>query len=265
MMREGIGDWPGAKWSDDLAAHRVDRRGVPMPIGVPSNQSDWILRSHGQAPIHTESVQLNLVVAQCLCRRPSIKADGATKHRLHRMAFSNTDHGELRGQPMITRSAGDSTLVVLPPARRGRTVTKDGPDPIDVFVGHRLRQARRLAGLSQDELGDAIGVSFQAVQKYEQGENRISASRLARAAKVLSLPIAFFFPESDQVSEPPSPNEMFSRDERELVRSYRELDGDEKRHHIFLAVKNLSVACTAKPGQATKLGSATKDNGVDVD
>ncbi|HUB96285.1 MAG TPA: helix-turn-helix transcriptional regulator, partial [Stellaceae bacterium] len=53
--------------------------------------------------------------------------------------------------------------------RPRRTVREHGPDPVDVHVGRRLRQARLLAGLSQEELGDGIGVSFQAVQKYEQG------------------------------------------------------------------------------------------------
>ena len=77
--------------------------------------------------------------------------------------------------------------------RRRRTVREHGPDPVDVHVGKRLRQARLLAGLSQEELGDGIGVSFQAVQKYEQGENRLSASRLFRAATLLQQPVAFFF------------------------------------------------------------------------
>src|SRR5215469_959027 len=74
-----------------------------------------------------------------------------------------------------------------------RTVREHGPDPIDVHVGQRLRQARLLAGLSQEELGVGIGVSFQAVQKYEHGENRLSASRLFRAAKLLDRPVSFFF------------------------------------------------------------------------
>src|SRR5271154_7637768 len=81
--------------------------------------------------------------------------------------------------------------------RPRRTVREHGPDPVDVHVGKRLRQARLLAGLSQEELGDGIGVSFQAVQKYEQGENRLSASRLFRAAKLLDRPVSFFFDELD--------------------------------------------------------------------
>jgi len=79
--------------------------------------------------------------------------------------------------------------------RRRRTIREHGPDPVDVHVGRRLRQARFLAGMSQEELGAGIGVSFQAVQKYEHGENRLSASRLFKAARLLDRPISFFFEE----------------------------------------------------------------------
>lgn len=77
------------------------------------------------------------------------------------------------------------------------TVREDGPDPIDVHVGHCLRQARLIAGMSQNELGAGIGVSFHAVQKYEQGENRVSASRLFKAAQLLKGPVSFFFADLD--------------------------------------------------------------------
>ncbi|GAA0590412.1 helix-turn-helix transcriptional regulator [Caenispirillum bisanense] len=67
------------------------------------------------------------------------------------------------------------------------------PDPIDVNVGVRLRLRRTLLGMTQQQLGDAIGVTFQQVQKYERGTNRISASRLYDMACVLGVPVAFFF------------------------------------------------------------------------
>src|ERR1700733_2077463 len=104
--------------------------------------------------------------------------------------------------------------------RLRRTVREHGPDPVDVHVGRRLRQARLLAGLSQEELGDGIGVSFQAVQKYEQGENRLSASRLYRAAKLLEQSVAFFFDALE--GEPPTgATTVFTRDEIDLVRHFR--------------------------------------------
>jgi len=73
----------------------------------------------------------------------------------------------------------------------------DTTDPVDLFVGERLKAARLQAGLTQAELGRAMNLSFQQVQKYERGTNRISASMLVRAAKALDVPAADFFPPED--------------------------------------------------------------------
>lgn len=70
---------------------------------------------------------------------------------------------------------------------------KKAPDPIDVHAGHRLRQRRNEIGLSQERLGERVGITFQQIQKYEKGTNRISASRLKKIAEVLSVPVAFFY------------------------------------------------------------------------
>lgn len=67
------------------------------------------------------------------------------------------------------------------------------PNPIDRHVGGRVRMQRMLAGVSQEKLGEALGLTFQQVQKYEKGTNRISASRLQQIAKMLGVPVAFFF------------------------------------------------------------------------
>ncbi|WFS69566.1 helix-turn-helix transcriptional regulator (plasmid) [Agrobacterium leguminum] len=67
------------------------------------------------------------------------------------------------------------------------------PDNIDVDVGTKIKLRRRLVGMSQESLGAAIGVTFQQVQKYEKGMNRVGASRLARIAEVLGVPVSFFF------------------------------------------------------------------------
>lgn len=66
-------------------------------------------------------------------------------------------------------------------------------DPIDLHVGQRLRMRRMMTGLSQEKLGNAIGVSFQMVQKYERGDCRVGASRLMKIAQALTVPVAFFF------------------------------------------------------------------------
>lgn len=76
--------------------------------------------------------------------------------------------------------------------RRGRPKS-DGPDPVDVHVGERIRLRRALLCMSQGALGESIGVTFQQVQKYERGVSRISASRLLRIGGALNVPMSFFF------------------------------------------------------------------------
>jgi transcriptional regulator with XRE-family HTH domain len=68
--------------------------------------------------------------------------------------------------------------------------------PIDQLVGSRVRQRRMALGMSQEKLGEHLGVTFQQVQKYEKGVNRVGASRLQRIAEVLGAPISFFFEEA---------------------------------------------------------------------
>src|SRR5215467_14082693 len=72
-------------------------------------------------------------------------------------------------------------------------MTKKTPNPIDKHVGARVRMRRMMVGMSQEKLGDALGLTFQQVQKYEKGTNRIGASRLQQIASILQVPVAFFF------------------------------------------------------------------------
>src|SRR3954470_4014359 len=71
------------------------------------------------------------------------------------------------------------------------------PNPIDVHVGHKLRARRTLLGLSQEKVGEAMGLTFQQVQKYERGANRIGASRLWDMSRILNCPVSYFFEELD--------------------------------------------------------------------
>ena len=66
------------------------------------------------------------------------------------------------------------------------------PNPVDIHVGGRIRLRRTLLGMSQEKLGKAIGLTFQQVQKYERGTNRVGSSRLFQLAKVLNVPVSFF-------------------------------------------------------------------------
>ncbi len=72
-------------------------------------------------------------------------------------------------------------------------MAKKAPNPIDKHVGSRVRMRRMMLGMSQEKLGDALGLTFQQVQKYEKGTNRIGASRLQQISKTLNVPPSFFF------------------------------------------------------------------------
>src|SRR4051794_36261191 len=77
----------------------------------------------------------------------------------------------------------------------GRMASKGFPNPIDVHVGNRIRLRRTLLGMSQERLAEQIGLTFQQVQKYERGTNRVSSSRLFDLSRVLDVPIRYFFEE----------------------------------------------------------------------
>ena len=72
-------------------------------------------------------------------------------------------------------------------------MTKRTANPIDVHVGHRVRMRRLLLGMSQEKLGEELGLTFQQVQKYEKGANRVSASRLYQMSQILGVPVQFFY------------------------------------------------------------------------
>ncbi len=72
-------------------------------------------------------------------------------------------------------------------------MTKKSPNPIDKHVGSRVRMRRMMVNMSQEKLGEKLGITFQQIQKYEKGTNRIGASRLQQIANVLGVPVGFFF------------------------------------------------------------------------
>src|SRR5215468_9813118 len=85
-------------------------------------------------------------------------------------------------------SSEQSAMAVRLPLAR-----KKAPNPIDQHVGSRVRMRRLMLAMSQEKLGDALGLTFQQVQKYEKGTNRIGASRLEQTSHILQVPVAFFF------------------------------------------------------------------------
>src|SRR6266581_2381815 len=96
-------------------------------------------------------------------------------------------------------------MVISRPVRRLGRQRSEKPNPIDVQVGSRVRLRRNMLGLSQEKLGEAIGLTFQQVQKYERGANRIGASRLHELSRVLDVPVSFFFDDMDPVRAPAIP------------------------------------------------------------
>ena len=137
------------------------------------------------------------------------------------------------------------------------TVLKRGPRPVDVRVGHRVRMRRTLLGMSQTALGDALGLTFQQIQKYERGTNRISASRLYELGQVLDVPVSYFFAEmpaeigdgrrAQGVSEPVEKNPMLKRETLELTRAYyRIVDSTSRKrfHELVRAIAGASKVDT---------------------
>jgi len=130
------------------------------------------------------------------------------------------------------------------------------PNPVDVHVGSRIRLRRTLLGMSQEKLGDAIGLTFQQVQKYERGTNRIGSSRLFQLSKVLNVPISFFFDDMpdnieqrfagmNEAQEPYDEDPLHRRETLELVRAYYRISDANARKRLFELIK--AIADRPKP------------------
>lgn len=95
---------------------------------------------------------------------------------------------------------------------------KKTPNSIDVAVGMKIRQRRMLMGLSQERLGESLGITFQQVQKYEKGTNRVSASKLQAVADTLKVPVSYFFEEVGGQKHEIVPGEVLNRNQIEVVK-----------------------------------------------
>jgi transcriptional regulator with XRE-family HTH domain len=140
-----------------------------------------------------------------------------------------------------------------PVGRPGR-LKSDKPNPIDVQVGSRVRLRRNMLGFSQEKLGEAIGLTFQQVQKYERGANRIGASRLHELSRVLDVPVSFFFDDMDPVRAPAIPggfaepaaeafdsDPMRRRETIELVDAYYTINDPAVRRRLFELARTLAA------------------------
>ena len=134
------------------------------------------------------------------------------------------------------------------------------PSPIDIHVGSRIRLRRTLLGMSQERLGESLGLTFQQVQKYERGVNRVGASRLFDLSRVLDVPISFFFddmPDSLAANFGGMPSRrvggseqqdqfgddtLSRRETLELVRAYYRITDTSIRKRVFELIKSMGPA-----------------------
>lgn len=152
---------------------------------------------------------------------------------------------------------------------RGRTPSGQ-PNPIDVHVGNRIRLRRTLLGLSQEKLATLLGLTFQQVQKYERGTNRVGASRLWDIGKVLEVPVSFFYEDMNKEVASQSPrmfsipdsnpvcfaedNDAFDADPMsrketlELVKAYYKISNRKAAKHLFELIVSMSKTTYDKDG-----------------
>ena len=140
-----------------------------------------------------------------------------------------------------------------------KPVSEDGPDPIDRHVGTRIRGRRVGLRISQTKLGQSIGVTFQQIQKYESGTNRVGASNLFKIAKALGVEVAFFFEGviredisamalaesgglADTPAQPFEVNPMNSREAFELMHNYFRIPDPTVRKRLFQLVRILAFS-----------------------
>lgn len=118
----------------------------------------------------------------------------------------------------------------------------DTPDPVDAYVGLRIRQRRSLLGMSQTVLGDAINLTFQQVQKYERGANRVSASKLYQLAGVLNVTPGWFFEDftAQNTSRSLEADPLIRRDTLELVRNFHAIKDARVRTSVYNMIKSMA-------------------------
>ena len=131
--------------------------------------------------------------------------------------------------------------------------SSSNPDPIDIHVGQRVRTRRNLLSMSQERLADALGITFQQVQKYENGVNRVSSSRLFNISKILGVGIDYFFEGFDESPSTPAlraaeeksealktgDDVMNSRETINLVRHYYAIEDTSVRKKVLEMIKSL--------------------------
>lgn len=127
----------------------------------------------------------------------------------------------------------------------------DQPHPIDVHVGMRLRARRRILGMTQEKLGELLGLTFQQVQKYERGANRIGSSRLFELSQILQTPVSYFFEgmsgETSAAVGVAEPTEAFehdslaSKETQDLLRHYYRIVDQKTRRKLLELIRMIGT------------------------
>ncbi|HUZ32766.1 MAG TPA: helix-turn-helix transcriptional regulator [Xanthobacteraceae bacterium] len=133
-------------------------------------------------------------------------------------------------------------------------IAKKAPNPIDKHVGSRVRMRRMMLGMSQEKLGNSLGLTFQQVQKYEKGTNRIGASRLQQISNILQVPVEFFFEGAPNVggavrpegmAEAPSPayvaDFLATSDGLALTKAFMRIGDSKLRRRIVDLVEQIAL------------------------
>ena len=150
------------------------------------------------------------------------------------------------------------TKIAAKKKQKAAAIEEGQPDPIDIHVGRRMRQRRILVGMSQEKLGESVGLTFQQIQKYERGTNRMGSSRIFRFAEVLGVPVSYFYEEmtanaanatrvpgfgenkQDELQDDLlQGNLLHQRETLDLVRAYYNINDTKLRRHILDMMKLL--------------------------
>ena len=130
---------------------------------------------------------------------------------------------------------------------------KKKPNPIDIHVGSRIRLRRTMLGMSQEKLGESLGITFQQIQKYEKGTNRVGASRLQNISSILNVPVSFFVEDAPCDASPGQPGAsessssnyvvdfLSSSEGLQLNRAFVKIDDPKVRRKIVDLVKALAA------------------------
>lgn len=139
---------------------------------------------------------------------------------------------------------------------------KKSPNSIDIHVGSRIRLRRVMLGLSQEKLGDGLGITFQQVQKYEKGTNRVGASRLQHISELLDVHISYFFegvPDASQDRAPVAPSALSqflnSKEGISLAKAFSAIEDSRVRRRVLELVQSLGSHTEAETQKMTEIST----------